>query len=178
MTPFPAGRPPWRIVLVTGLANGTGALIARMHHAAADGIGGLRMAKIFLAREPDTAPPPDTDLDATLAEWRASATGHDLPDGAAAIWSALAGPVGLAKSTAAELALIGADPARAQRSAGHALDTVRTVIDQLTGDPYLDSTCLQDRHTITIERPAGVYHQIRIRHGLSQCHIVTDIQTH
>ena len=61
-------------------------------------------------------------------------------DTAAAIWSALAGPVGLAKSTAAELALIGADPARAQRTAGQALDTVRTVIDQLTGDPFLDST--------------------------------------
>ena len=44
------------------------------------------------------------------------------------------------KSTAAELALIGADPARVQRTAGHALDTVRTMIDQLTGDPYLDST--------------------------------------
>ncbi|HBU04130.1 MAG TPA: hypothetical protein DEA70_06550, partial [Acidimicrobiaceae bacterium] len=28
MTPFPAGRPPWRIVLVTGLADGSGALIA------------------------------------------------------------------------------------------------------------------------------------------------------
>ncbi|HAB57232.1 MAG: hypothetical protein CL433_02330 [Acidimicrobiaceae bacterium] len=140
MTPFPAGHPPWRIVLVTGLADGSGALIARLHHSVADGIGGLRMAEIFLTHEPDTAPPPDTDLDATLCEWRASATDHDLPDAADVIWSALAGPVGLAKSTAAELALIGADPARAQRTAGQALDTIRTVIDQLTGDPYLDST--------------------------------------
>ena len=140
MTPFPAGRPPWRLVLVTGLADGTGALIARLHHSVADGIGGLRMAEIFLTLEADTTPPPDTDLDAILCEWRAAATDHDLSDTAAAIWSALAGPVGLAKSTAAELALIGADPARAQRTAGQALDTVRTVIDQLTGDPYLDST--------------------------------------
>ena len=98
------------------------------------------MAEIFLTLEADTTPPPDTDLDAILCEWRAAATDHDLPDTAAAIWSALAGPVGLAKSTAAELALIGADPARAQRTAGQALDTVRTVIDQLTGDPFLDST--------------------------------------
>ena len=140
MTPFPAERPPWRIVLVTGLADGTGALIARLHHSVADGIGALRMAEIFLTLEPDTTPPADTDLDAVLAEWRASAPDHDPPDTADAIWSALAGPAGLAKSTAAELALIGADPARSQRMAGQALDSVRTVIDQLTGDPYLDST--------------------------------------
>ena len=66
MTPFPAGRPPWRIVLVTGLADGTGALIARLHHSVADGIGGLRMAEIFLTLDADTTPPPDTDLDAIL----------------------------------------------------------------------------------------------------------------
>ena len=80
MTPFPAGRPPWRIALVTDLADGSGALIARLHHSVADGIGGLRMAEIFLTLEPDTAPPPETDLDATLSEWRASATDHDLAD--------------------------------------------------------------------------------------------------
>ena len=78
MTPFPAGRPPWRLVLVTGLADGTGALIARLHHSVADGIGGLRMAEIFLTLEADTTPPPDTDLDAILCEWRAAATDHDL----------------------------------------------------------------------------------------------------
>ena len=93
--PFPAGRPPWSIMLVTDLADGSGALFARLHHSIADGIGGLRMAEIFLTLKPDTAPPPETDLDATLSEWRASATDHDLADAAAAVWSALAGPVGL-----------------------------------------------------------------------------------
>ena len=134
MTPFPAGRPPWRLVLVTGLADGTGALIARLHHSVADGIGGLRMAEIFLTLEADTTPPPDTDLDAILCEWRAAATDHDLliplpPSGqrspVPSVWPNRRRPNSHSS-------------VRIRTSPTHgrpALDTVRTVIDQLTGDP-------------------------------------------
>ncbi len=138
--PFPEGRPPWLIVLITGLADGRGAMLSRLHHAVADGIGSLRMAEVYLDLERTTEAPAPVDLDAILAERRANAEPPPPTDTADVLINALAGPFGLMKSAAAELALIGADPARAQRTGSEALDTLRTVADQLAGDPYLDST--------------------------------------
>ena len=138
--PFADGRPPWLIVLITGLADGRGAMLSRLHHSVADGIGGLRMAEIYLDLDATTEPPPLVDLDAVLAQRRAEAEPPEPSDTAELLINALAGPFGVMKSAAAELALIGADPARAQRTGGDALDTLRTVADQLVGDPYLDST--------------------------------------
>ncbi len=39
--PLPASRPRWRAVLVTGLDDGSAALVIAFHHVLADGIGGL-----------------------------------------------------------------------------------------------------------------------------------------
>jgi WS/DGAT/MGAT family acyltransferase len=138
--PFPDGRPPWLIVLITGLADGRGAMLSRVHHAVADGIGGLRMAEVYLDLERDAAPPPAVDLGAVLAERRAAEEPAEPADTVDVVLDALSGPFGLLKSAAAEAALIGADPARAQRTGTDAIDTLRTVADQLVGDPYLDST--------------------------------------
>ena len=75
MTPFPAGVYRGASCLC-GLADGTGALIARLHHSVADGVGGLRMAEIFLTL--DAGGLLDTDLDAILCKWRAAACDRDL----------------------------------------------------------------------------------------------------
>jgi len=40
-TPLPRAAPLWSAVLVTGLADGTVALVLVLHHALADGVGGL-----------------------------------------------------------------------------------------------------------------------------------------
>lgn len=39
--PLPPGRPPWQILMVTGLPDGSAWLGLKMHHAALDGISGL-----------------------------------------------------------------------------------------------------------------------------------------
>ncbi|MEM8707568.1 MAG: wax ester/triacylglycerol synthase domain-containing protein [Actinomycetota bacterium] len=139
-TPFRPGRPPWIINVVHGLTDGRGAIISRLHHSIADGIGSLRMAEILLSLEPDATPPAEVDLDTLLGDRRAAAPQPEPGDATDAIIAALAGPLSLMKSAAAEAALIGADPARAQRTGGHAIETLRTVVDQLVGDPYLDSS--------------------------------------
>jgi WS/DGAT/MGAT family acyltransferase len=41
MSPLPRDAPLWSAVLVTGLADGTTALVLVLHHALADGVGGL-----------------------------------------------------------------------------------------------------------------------------------------
>lgn len=50
-TPLPRDRPLWSALLVTGLADGTAALVIVLHHALADGIGGLTVLANLL-REP------------------------------------------------------------------------------------------------------------------------------
>ena len=123
-------------MLVTDLADGSGALIARLHHSIA--IGGLRMAEIFLTLEPDTAPPPETDLDATLpsgeppppttiSPMRLPPSGQRSP--VPSVWRNRRRP----NSHSSVRIRHESNVRRATRS------TVRAMIDQLTGDPHLDN---------------------------------------
>ncbi|MEM9201913.1 MAG: wax ester/triacylglycerol synthase domain-containing protein [Actinomycetota bacterium] len=138
--PFPENSAPWLIYVIHGVAGNRSALLSRLHHAVADGIGSLRMSEIYIDLERDTVDPGETDLSDFLAD-RAAADGSAEPtDPADVLIGALMDGLGLMKSAAAEVALIGADPARAGRTGNQALETLRTVIDQLVGDPYLDST--------------------------------------
>ncbi|MEM9521797.1 MAG: wax ester/triacylglycerol synthase domain-containing protein [Actinomycetota bacterium] len=138
--PFPENGAPWLMYVIQGLAGDKSAVLTRLHHAVADGIGSLRMAEIYIDFERATTDPGDVDLADFLAERRTAETSRNSPDPADVVVGALMDGLGLVKSAAAEFALIGADPARAGRAGNHALETLRTVIDQLVGDPYLDST--------------------------------------
>jgi diacylglycerol O-acyltransferase / wax synthase len=53
-TPLPPDRPLWSAVVVTGLADGSSALLVVLHHVVADGVGGLAV----LAAIADGAPAP------------------------------------------------------------------------------------------------------------------------
>lgn len=138
--PFPADRPPWVIYAIHGLADGKSALLSRLHHSVADGIGSLRMSEIYIDLQRETNDPGDTELGPFLAERRSGERGPTSTDPTDALLGALIDGLGVVRSAAAEVALIGADPARAGRTGNQALETLRTVIDQLVGDPYLDST--------------------------------------
>jgi diacylglycerol O-acyltransferase / wax synthase len=47
------GKPLWDIHVVEGLADGRGAIIARIHHALADGVAGTSLMKIMLDATPN-----------------------------------------------------------------------------------------------------------------------------
>jgi diacylglycerol O-acyltransferase len=49
------GKPLWEIHIVEGLADGRGALIARIHHALADGVAGAALLRIMLDATPETS---------------------------------------------------------------------------------------------------------------------------
>jgi len=55
MTPLPRAAPLWSALFVTGLADGTVALVVVLHHALADGVGGL-MVLAHLVDAPATTP--------------------------------------------------------------------------------------------------------------------------
>jgi WS/DGAT/MGAT family acyltransferase len=53
--PFDRARPLWRLGLLTGLADGRAAVVIKVHHAIADGIGLVLMLAAFTDLEPNPA---------------------------------------------------------------------------------------------------------------------------
>ena len=59
--PFDRTRPLWRLGLVTGLAGGRAAVVIKVHHAIADGMGMVLMLGAFTDLEAEPAPQPPAD---------------------------------------------------------------------------------------------------------------------
>lgn len=59
--PFDRSRPLWEFVLIDGLADGSAAMLWKLHHTVTDGVGGVRMSEQFLDIEPDASLPPDLE---------------------------------------------------------------------------------------------------------------------
>lgn len=51
-------KPLWEIHVINGLSSGQGAIIARVHHALADGISGAALLNIMFDATPEGSPPP------------------------------------------------------------------------------------------------------------------------
>src|SRR4051812_15230888 len=55
MQEFDHARPMWHMTLVDGLTGGASALVIKLHHALADGIGALQVAMLVFDLEPEPA---------------------------------------------------------------------------------------------------------------------------
>lgn len=152
MAAFDKDRALWEFTLVQGLSDGSAALIIKIHHSLADGVGSMRLLGVLF----DLAPEGD-DLGKMPAE----------PDQAPPSWVDLAGQ-GMAGTVAASARLL-------RRGAGAAVPTaVRSVRDPLgslrstwslaqsvyrTAGPMLDtlSPVMRDRamtrYTTTLDVP-------------------------
>jgi diacylglycerol O-acyltransferase len=82
---FDPARPPWRMVLVEGLAGGRAALVVRLHHSISDGVGLIRLALALFDFERDaaTAAPLPLPPATTVSEWQRalSEVDHELRRG-------------------------------------------------------------------------------------------------
>ena len=56
--PFDPRRPLWQMTVVEGLSGGRAALLAKLHHAVTDGVGGVRLSASFIDLSRD-APGPE-----------------------------------------------------------------------------------------------------------------------
>jgi WS/DGAT/MGAT family acyltransferase len=56
--PFDPRRPLWQMTVVEGLSGGRAALLAKLHHAVTDGVGGVRLSSSFIDLSRD-APDPE-----------------------------------------------------------------------------------------------------------------------
>jgi diacylglycerol O-acyltransferase len=61
--PLPRGRPPWELQVVSGVAGRRFAVLVKIHHALADGIGALAVLGTLLDNPPHTEPA-DASLEA------------------------------------------------------------------------------------------------------------------
>lgn len=86
---FDRARPLWEITLVTGLADGRCAVIAKIHHSITDGVGGMQLAAALFDLSPEVTAAPETLADAPVAEDRGLA--DRLREGVAYEVSELAG---------------------------------------------------------------------------------------
>ncbi len=59
--PFDRARPLWQFTLIDGLADGSGALLGKLHHTITDGEGGVRLSAMFVDLERDPAGPLEDD---------------------------------------------------------------------------------------------------------------------
>jgi diacylglycerol O-acyltransferase / wax synthase len=59
--PFDRARPLWQFTVIDGLADGTGALLGKLHHTITDGEGGVRLSAMFVDLERDPGPEPPVE---------------------------------------------------------------------------------------------------------------------
>lgn len=133
--PFDKAKPLWKFVAVMGSKSRRkdavkGAIVMKLHHSISDGIGAMRLAELYmdLERNPPPKPPlpdlapaenvPEDGLEAVVAD-----VGHLVKR-----------QLTVARRTAAEVALWGADPSRMKSAASEVAAAVRSVANQAVGD--------------------------------------------
>ncbi len=136
--PYDRTRPLWMFHIFTGLKGGRAALVWKIHHAVADGIGAGRLAESYLqpTRKPPT--PPDVDLETIIADAVAEdAEEHGSPSFPEAVLGTITHTArrqaGIARRALGEMAMLGADPLRVRDAAEGVARTVRQVRGQVGG---------------------------------------------
>ena len=84
---FDPTRPLWEVTLVEGLADGSAALVLKLHHAITDGVGGMRLALHLFDLAPDAVveePEPSTEVVAPPPHAPAAPLGRMLRAGGSA----------------------------------------------------------------------------------------------
>jgi WS/DGAT/MGAT family acyltransferase len=137
--PYDRTRPLWVFYLIEGLEGGKGAILCKLHHSIADGIGALRLGELYMEKARRAKVPPEVDLEAivkeAIEESKVAARDEDSLQAAAArsLGHTWRRQLGVVRRAAGEMALWGADPERARDTAEGVVRTVQQARSQLTG---------------------------------------------
>lgn len=139
--PYDRTRPLWCFYIIEGLTDGAAAMVWKIHHSVADGIGAGRIAELFLQATDAPDDPPEVDLDSVIAA--AVEVEGATRQGIGGFVDALGDTAshvgrrqgGIVRRTIGEVAMWGADPARMRDTAEGAIAAVR----QLGGQVNLPS---------------------------------------
>lgn len=189
MADFDRARPLWEFTLLEGLPDGRAALITKLHHAVADGIGGLELAALVLdttremppiATLPPAEPPPEPSTAAIALR-----SIRDDALEAVALARRIAGnllpttlrttrdPLGQVRGALANVTSVGrivrpilrnASPLMTDRRMVRYLDTIDIPLDQLHDAATASGGHLNDAFLAAMTGGLRRYHQ---RHGAS-----------
>jgi diacylglycerol O-acyltransferase len=132
--PFAPNKPLWDFVAVRGSGSGgddavNGAIVMKLHHSVSDGIGAVRLAEMYLDLERNPPIVAGEDLPDPPADQADGRLGTALTE----LDYVARRQLGLARRTAAEVSLWGADPRRARVVVDQVGATVKTVVNQMVG---------------------------------------------
>src|SRR4051794_15096352 len=141
LDPWDRTRPLWQFTILEGLRGGKAALVSKIHHTITDGEGGVRMSMQYLDFERTPAPRPKrrrSSQDVVAAPpppASAFDTARGLLEGSFRI------PISLARQVRELLA----DPASIPHATLAAVDTLRSVVSQLSETDSARSPLWTDR---------------------------------
>ena len=133
--PYDRTRPLWVFYAIEGLEFDRGALVWKIHHSVADGIGAGRIAEAFLQPVRKLPNLPSVDLEAVVADAveadRAEHGGDSVIDSVRdTVTHTMRRQAGIARRALGEVAMLGADPLRARDTAQGVVRSVRQVTSQ------------------------------------------------
>ena len=175
MTAFDKARPPWEFTVVEGLADGTAAIIQKVHHSFTDGVGAVGLSRLLFD---DTADPATVPRSTGSNPHRRSSRQRPgfHPARLAAAFPTLAvramtDPIGLVDTTRATARSIGklVAPARQPRSPvmrhrglTRRLDAFDVATADLMAGAHAAGGSLNDAFLAAIVGAMAAYHE---RHG-------------
>ncbi len=124
--PYDHTRPLWQYVVVNGLADGRGAIVAKLHHAVADGFSAVKLAESYTTVERGEPPTDDVDWEAVLRSDAERRESFDAP-ATEFVTKALRMPVDLGRRVFDALT----HPKRLGQSATEATHFAHTATDQM-----------------------------------------------
>jgi len=133
--PYDRTRPLWIFYAIEGLEYDRGALVWKIHHSVADGIGAGRIAEAFLQPVRKLPNLPSVDLEAVVAYAveadRAEHGGDTVIDSVRdTVTHTMRRQAGIARRALGEVAMLGADPLRVRDTAQGVVRSVRQVTSQ------------------------------------------------
>jgi WS/DGAT/MGAT family acyltransferase len=139
--PFDRTRPLWQFVVIEGLPDGRAALVEKLHHTIADGEGTVQLSLQFFDFERDAPEPAPLERDPVEHELDRSLVHNEM-------WrDMLAGSFRLPLALVRQIRDLVADPASIPSQGASTLDSLRTVLGQLTDVESARSPIWIDRST-------------------------------
>ena len=139
--PFDRTRPLWQFVVIEGLPDGQAALVEKLHHTIADGEGTVQLSLQFFDFERDAPDPEPLPRDPAEHELDRSHVHNEM-------WrDVLAGSFRLPLALVKQIRDLVADPTSIPSHGASTLDSLRTVLGQLTDVESARSPIWTDRST-------------------------------
>src|SRR5262249_43991820 len=152
-----------QLTLVEGLDGDRAALLTSMHHTITDGIGGVRMAAMFLGIDRDAPDEPTLDL-RPPKQTASPSVGASVRSAVSKVVGSVRDPIGTVRSIGNQLIVVDGSRSplwQGRRSLGRRFDTVRVDLEAAKKSAHGLGGTLNDLYVAGVVRGIGAYHRSR-----------------